>query len=69
VTERKRLFQRLKQLRLIEFRQEEDIDNSESWLRIHPMIVDFVGGDALVALHEGLPTELETESEEDADVS
>ncbi len=52
VTERKRLFQRLKQLRLIEFRQEEDIDNSESWLRIHPMIVDFVGGDALAALSE-----------------
>lgn len=70
VTERKRLFQRLKQLRLIDFRQEEDIDNSESWLRIHPMIVDFVSGDALAALSE---TEdfsgEEEESEEGLDVS
>jgi hypothetical protein len=52
ITERRRLFQRLKQLRLIDFRQEEDIDSGESWLRIHPMIVDFVGDGALEALQE-----------------
>lgn len=71
VTERKRLFHHLKQLRLIEFRQEEDIDSSESWLRIHPMIVDFIGADAITALQQGLPAdpEDESESEEDADVS
>lgn len=62
VTERRRLFQRLKQLRLIDFRQEEDFDSGESWLRIHPMIVDFVGEEALATLQEGLPDE----SEEDA---
>jgi hypothetical protein len=70
VTERRRLFQRLKQLRLIDFRQEEDIDSGESWLRIHPMIVDFVGEGALGALQEGLPDEeTEAANEEDADVS
>lgn len=70
VTERKRLFQRLKQLRLIDFRQEEDIDNSESWLRIHPMIVDFVSGDALAALSEAEDfSGEEEESEEGLDVS
>jgi hypothetical protein len=71
VTERRRLFQRLKQLRLIDFRQEEDIDSGESWLRIHPMIVDFVGEEALAALQEGLPDDPEDTSadEEDADVS
>ncbi len=71
VTERRRLFQRLKQLRLIDFRQEEDIDNGESWLRIHPMIVDFVGEGALAALQEGLPEAPEEASAEaeDADVS
>jgi len=78
ITERRRLFQRLKQLRLIEYLQDEDIDSSESWLRIHPMIVDFVGADALAALQEGLPEsepeegeteELDTTLEEDADVS
>lgn len=70
VTERRRLFQHLKQLRLIDFRQEEDIDSGESWLRIHPMIVDFVGEGALGALQEGLPAEeAEAADEEDADVS
>jgi hypothetical protein len=71
VTERRRLFQRLKQLRLIDFRQEEDIDSGESWLRIHPMIVDFVGEAALAALQEGLPeADGEAAAEaEDADVS
>jgi hypothetical protein len=71
VTERRRLFQRLKQLRLIDFRQEEDIDSGESWLRIHPMIVDFVGEEALAALQEGLPDDPEDTSAdvEDADVS
>jgi len=68
ITERKRLFRHLKQLRLIEFNQDEDIDSSESWLRIHPMIVDFVGGDAIAALQAGLP-ETGADEEEDADVS
>ena len=49
-TERKRVFQRLRQLRLIEFREDEDLDRSEAWLRIHPMIVDFVSLDAVEAL-------------------
>jgi hypothetical protein len=70
VTERRRLFQHLKQLRLIDFRQEEDIDSGESWLRIHPMIVDFVGEEALAALQEGLPEEAtEAVDGENADVS
>lgn len=65
ITERKRLFQRLKQLRLIDFRQDEDIDSGESWLRIHPMIVDFVGADALAALEES--TAFNTENAEEGD--
>jgi hypothetical protein len=69
ITERRRLFQRLKQLRLIDFRQEEALD-SESWLRILPMIVEFVGADALAALREGLPAaEGEDGGEEGDDVS
>jgi hypothetical protein len=71
VTERRRLFQHLKQLRLIDFRQEEDFDSGESWLRIHPMIVDFVGEEALATLQEGLPDESEEDASAtgDADVS
>ncbi|HEY8537590.1 MAG TPA: DUF4194 domain-containing protein [Steroidobacteraceae bacterium] len=49
-TERARVFHRLKRLRLIDFRQDQDVEASEAWLRIHPMIVDFVSGDVLDAL-------------------
>ncbi len=52
VTERKALFQRLRKLRLIEYRQEIEFDNSEAWLKIHPMIVSFVTDDALSVLNE-----------------
>lgn len=52
LTERRRLFLRLRQLRLIDFHQEEDIDNSEAWLRIHPMIVEFVNEEAIGALEQ-----------------
>jgi len=52
LTERKRLFQRLKTLRLVDYRQDEDLENGEAWLRIHPMIVDFVSPEALAALGE-----------------
>ncbi|HEU4602182.1 MAG TPA: DUF4194 domain-containing protein [Steroidobacteraceae bacterium] len=52
--ERRRVFQRLKQLRLIDYRSEEDLDHSEAWLRIHPMIVEFVGQSAIDALNLSL---------------
>jgi hypothetical protein len=50
ITERKRLFQRLRQLRLIQYRQEEDIESGEAWIKIHPMIVGFVNDEVLEAL-------------------
>jgi len=48
-TERRALFKRLRQLRLIDYRGEEELEGSEAWLRIHPMIVDFVSADAIEA--------------------
>lgn len=48
--ERRAVFRRLRQLRLIEYREEEDLDQVEAWIRIHPMIVDFVSNDAIDAL-------------------
>jgi hypothetical protein len=48
--ERRAIFRRLRQLRLIEYREEEDLDQVEAWVRIHPMIVDFVSNDAIEAL-------------------
>ncbi len=67
LTERKRVFQRLRQLRLIDYRQEDDIEADEAWLRIHPMIVAFVGDEALASLEQGLP-QPDSEGEDD-DVS
>src|SRR5690349_9868893 len=49
-TERRAVFKRLQQLRLIEYRQEEDLDQAEAWIRVHPMIVDFVSNQAIDAL-------------------
>lgn len=49
-TERKRVFQRLRRLRLIDYREDDDVERSEAWLRIHPMIVDFVSREAIEAL-------------------
>lgn len=48
-TERRAIFKRLRQLRLIDYRSDEELEASEAWLRIHPMIVDFVTTDAIVA--------------------
>jgi hypothetical protein len=68
LTERKRLFLRLRVLRLIDYKQEEDLEKGEAWLRIHPMIVEFVSPEALAALGEQQvfsadETDLEAESE------
>ncbi len=50
LTERKKLFLRLRQLRLIQYRQDEEFENGETWIKIHPMIVTFVNEDAIDAL-------------------
>jgi len=68
--ERRRLFQRLKQLRLIDYRAEEDFERGEAWLRIHPMIVDFVSADAIEAARVGSAQGAASVTPEaDADVS
>lgn len=48
--ERRAIFRSLRKLRLIDYREEEDLDQVEAWIRIHPMIVDFVSTDAIEAL-------------------
>ncbi|WP_444995010.1 DUF4194 domain-containing protein [Aliikangiella sp. IMCC44359] len=50
LTERKKLFQRLRQLRLIEFRADEAFDSGEGWIKIHPMIITFVSYSAIDVL-------------------
>jgi len=70
LTERKQLFIRLRRLRLIEFRSEDDLVSGEAWLKIHPMIVNFVNDDALQALaSETSPDNPQAEDTEVEEVS
>jgi len=50
ITQRKDLFRSLKQLRLIQYRKEEDIESGEAWVRVRPMIVSYVSEQVLDAL-------------------
>jgi len=52
LTERQKVFQRLRQFRLIEYSSQDALDTGESWLRIHPMIVHFVSDDVLSSLKD-----------------
>jgi len=50
LTERKHLFRRLRQLRLIQLANEDILDNSEFWLQVRPMIMSYVSDDVLSSL-------------------
>jgi hypothetical protein len=52
-TERRAVFRRLRQLKLIEYREDDDLEQAETWIRVHPMIVDFVSTEAIDALNDG----------------
>jgi hypothetical protein len=51
LSERKTLFKRLKQLRLIQYSREDDLDSDEYWLSVQPAIAHFVNQDALNELY------------------
>lgn len=42
ISERRQLFKRLRQLRLLHFVQESDLDQAESWIKIRPLILNLV---------------------------
>ena len=50
ITERRALFRRLRQLRLIDYSGEEALDQGDAWLRIRPLIVSFVSDEVLDGL-------------------
>lgn len=52
LTERKKLFMRLRQLRLIEYRADEAFESGEGWIKIHPMIITFVSNQVIDSLSE-----------------
>jgi len=60
--ERKNLFRRLRQLRLIQFNIDEELDSEESWLSIQPSITCFVNDEVLATLRsDNIVTEPPTE--------
>lgn len=62
LTERKALLRRMRQLRLVHYQNEDDLDSGESWLRIRPAITSFVTDEALESLWEGTGTEADTKN-------
>jgi hypothetical protein len=52
MTERKQLFRRLKQLRLIQIANEDRLDDGDVWMRIRPMIMSYVSEQVLTDLIE-----------------
>ena len=52
--ERRTAFKRLKQLRLIHFLSETDVDSGESWIKIRPLIISLVSNEWLDQLRENL---------------
>ena len=52
--ERRQAFKRLRQLRLINFFAESDIDSSESWIKIRPLIINLVNNEWLEQIRNHL---------------
>jgi hypothetical protein len=59
MTERKQLFRRLKQLRLIQIANEDRLDDGDMWMRIRPMIMSYVSEQVLADLIENENTDAE----------
>lgn len=64
--ERKKLFTRLRQLRLIQYNLEDDLESNESWLSIQPTITSFVTDEVLHNLGENLPDDAAPSPQADA---
>jgi hypothetical protein len=47
ISERRQAFKRLRQLRLINFFAEADVDSAESWIKIRPLIIHLVSNEWL----------------------
>ncbi len=62
LTERKALFRRLKQLRLVQIANEDTLTDGDMWLRVRPMIMSYVSDQVLSEL-------MEDEQQENADAA
>jgi len=67
MTERKQLFRRLKQLRLIQIANEDRLDDGDMWMRIRPMIMSYVSEQVLADLMENEKVVTEDSSDDTSD--
>lgn len=61
-TERKSLFRKLRQMRLIQLQNEDSVHDGDVWLRIRPMIMSYVSDEVLTEL---MATDEEPDTEAD----
>ncbi len=61
--ERLAIFKRLRQLRLIDFNIDDDLNSNDSWISIHPSITSFVSDEVLSTLYPADVTLIDTESD------
>lgn len=54
IQERRQAFKRLRQLRLIHFFAETDLDSGESWIKIRPLIINLVSNEWLEQVRNSL---------------
>lgn len=54
IGERRAAFKRLRQLRLVHFMTEADIDSGESWIKIRPLIINLVNNEWLAQIRNHL---------------
>lgn len=63
MAERRQLFRRLRQLRLIHYAQEADLEQTDSWIKVRPLIVNLVNNEWLDNLRQDIEAEAPTEDE------
>ncbi|WP_439509818.1 DUF4194 domain-containing protein [Marinimicrobium koreense] len=54
LAERRQLFRRLRQLRLIHYAQETDLEQTDSWIKVRPLIVNLVNNEWLENLRQDI---------------
>ncbi|WP_051235722.1 DUF4194 domain-containing protein [Marinimicrobium agarilyticum] len=64
LVERRQLFRRLRQLRLIHYAHEADLEQSDSWIKVRPLIVNLVSNDWLDNLKQAIESEATPAPEE-----
>jgi hypothetical protein len=68
ITERKQLFRRLKQLRLIQIANEDHLDDGDMWMRIRPMIMSYVSEQVLADLIENEQSSIDTNNDPSTEI-